>query len=151
MVMKAKKQKEAKAALIFLISSGVVIFALLGFLVFFLNSSSSQAKETRTALSVPDYSPFTETPEGKISVDVKAKNGFYPSELNLPAGKPTVLNVETDNTYDCSSTISFPALGLRKTLLPSDTASLELPSQESGTSLTATCSMGHYFLTINYN
>lgn len=89
--------------------------------------------------------------DGVQIIDIAAKGGYSPRVSEAQAGIPSILRVNTKGTFDCSSALTIPSLGFRKNLPPSDVTEIELPPQESGTSLQGLCSMGMYSFTVNFN
>lgn len=117
----------------------VFIIGALGYFAFTL----TQPKVLATSNDVQD--------EGdKQTVSVLAKNGFSPSIVNLKSDKPTTLKISTKNTIDCSNTLVISSLNIRKELPTSGDAEVTIPAQTAGSKITATCSMGHYFLELNF-
>ncbi len=117
------------------------IFAL--GLVVFLLINPPQASSGSVANAV-------EQDNGKQVIAMTAKAGFKPSSFTAAGNKSTVLRVTTKNTFDCSSSISIPSLGISKNLPMTGETDIELPPQAAGTKVTGTCSMGMYSFTINF-
>ena len=84
------------------------------------------------------------------TIDIRAKGGYAPRVINAQAGKPATLRVTTQGTYDCSSALPIPALGIQKTLPASGITEIAIPSQKSGTNLLGMCSMGMYQFQIRF-
>lgn len=89
--------------------------------------------------------------DGKQIITVKAKGGYSPRITNAKAGMPTILKVNTQGTFDCSSALTIPTLSYRKNLPPSGETIVEIPAQQAGTSMKGLCAMGMYNFTINFN
>lgn len=89
--------------------------------------------------------------DGVQIIDITAKGGYSPRVSEAQAGIPSILRVNTKGTFDCSSALVIPSLSYRKNLPPSDVTDIQLPPQESGTSLQGLCSMGMYSFTVNFN
>ena len=83
-------------------------------------------------------------------IAIEAKGGFSPNLSTAKAGMPSVLEISTNGTYDCSSTISIPSLDYRENLSPTGTASINIPAQEAGTVINGTCAMGMYKFSIAF-
>jgi len=83
-------------------------------------------------------------------IAIEAKGGFSPITSVAQAGIPSVLQISTNGTYDCSSAISIPSLGYRKNLPATGVANIEIPAQEAGTTINGTCSMGMYNFSIAF-
>lgn len=89
--------------------------------------------------------------DGKQIITVDAKGGYSPKVTIAKAGIPTVLRVQTNGTFDCSSALTIPTIGYRANLPPSGVTEIEIPPQKAGTSLNGICAMGMYNFSINYN
>ena len=127
-------------------SFSLILLIGLGFFAFtILNPSSANSVTAQI-----DNTPEIMQKDGKQIVTIKAKDGFRPDNISLKAGIPTTLSVKTSNTYDCSSSISIPSLKILKSLPTTGTTDVDIPAQSSGSSIVATCGMGHYPLTLNF-
>ena len=89
--------------------------------------------------------------DGQQVIEITAKGGYLPKKTLAKAGVPTVLQINTKGTFDCSSAISIPSLGYRKNLPPSAQTLIDIPIQESGATLTGICAMGMYSFTVQFN
>lgn len=89
--------------------------------------------------------------DGKQVVEIKAKGGYAPRVTVAKANMPTVINVQTNGTFDCSSALTVPAVGFRAMLPPSGVTPIEIPPQQPGTTIKGVCSMGMYSFAINFN
>lgn len=86
---------------------------------------------------------------GKQTVEITAKGGFTPSASIAKAGVPTVLHITTEGTYDCSSVVSIPELGIRQNLPASGATTIDIGTRPVGV-LNGTCGMGMYPFTIDF-
>lgn len=86
---------------------------------------------------------------GKQIIDLRAKGGYSPKNSIAKAGVPTVLRVNTAGTFDCSSAIRIPSLGISQNLPPSGNTEIDLGTPSAGT-LQGTCGMGMYRFIINF-
>jgi plastocyanin domain-containing protein len=84
-------------------------------------------------------------------VKILAKGGYSPRSTTAKANMPTTLQIETNNTYDCSSSLSIPSIGYRSYLPPLGKTDIPIPAQKPGTTLQGLCSMGMYNFQINFN
>lgn len=84
-------------------------------------------------------------------LDLTAKGGYSPKIINAKASINTILRVKTAGTFDCSTALVIPKLGIRKNLPPTATTEIAIAPQQAGTSLKGTCSMGMYNFLINFN
>ncbi len=80
---------------------------------------------------------------GTQIVSIKVKGGYQPGKSAVKAGVPTVLRFETNGTYDCSSQVRIPSLGVDKVLPPTGTTDIALGTLQAGM-LQGTCGMGMY-------
>ena len=84
------------------------------------------------------------------SASISVKAGYTPNEVTLPANKETVLKFLTNNTYDCSASLSIPKLGIEKFLPPNGETEVTLPPQVAGTEVIAGCASGSYSFKIKF-
>jgi plastocyanin domain-containing protein len=91
------------------------------------------------------------TTNGKQIIEIKAKGGYAPHTTLAKANTPTVLNIETSGTFDCSSALTIPALGFRKNLPASGVTPIEIPPQQPGTTIKGVCAMGMYNFALKFN
>lgn len=89
--------------------------------------------------------------QGKQVIEINAKGGYAPRVTLAKANTPTVINVQTNGTFDCSSALTIPAIGYRTMLPSSGTTPIEIPPQQPGTTIKGVCSMGMYNFTVNFN
>lgn len=87
--------------------------------------------------------------DGIQYITITAKGGYSPKVTQATAGIPTVLQVETKGTFDCSSALLIPGLDVSMYLPASGITDIDLGTPESGT-LEGTCSMGMYRFDINF-
>ena len=87
----------------------------------------------------------------KQVITIVAKGGYSPKVTTAKAGMPTVLEVNTNGTFDCSSALTIPSLGYRNYLPPSGKTAIDIPPQEVGATVRGLCAMGMYNFTVNFN
>ena len=122
----------------------LVAGALIGGALFFANSNSSWDTNQELSQNVSVVG-------GVQFVDIKAKGGYFPRLTYAQSGIPTILRIETNNTFDCSSALVIPSLKYRANLEPSGVTEIELPPQKAGSSQKGLCSMGMYGLEVRFN
>lgn len=88
---------------------------------------------------------------GKQIVNIRAKGGYSPIVSAVRANTETILRIETNNTFDCSSAVTIPALNYRANLPMSGIAEIFIPPQNSGTILQGLCAMGMYKFQLRFN
>ena len=83
-------------------------------------------------------------------VEIVAKGLYTPRISVALAGVPTVINVLTKNTVDCTISFSIPKLRYRTTMPSSGITAVEVPPQKAGTTLEGVCSMGMYDFRVRF-
>ena len=122
----------------FTILVGIVVF--IGFLFI-----SSQGKTSEN--NIPANNVTVE--DGKQVITLMAKNGFAPRKSIAKADIPTVLRLDTNGTFDCSSVVRLPSLNITQNLPPSGVTDVNLGSQVAGV-IYGTCGMGMYPFEIDF-
>jgi len=125
---------------------GIAVSIALGGGVFFLAS----ARNENTVEEVGGKTSNVSTQGEKQIIALAAKGGFSPSVTVADAGVPSVLNVKTNGTFDCSSVLVIPSLGIKTNLGATAEKRIEIPPQEKGTTISGTCSMGMYHFALKF-
>ena len=89
--------------------------------------------------------------DGKQIIQITAKGGYAPRVTAAKANMPTVINVQTNGTYDCSSALNVPTVGFRKALPATGVTPIEIPPQKPGATVKGVCAMGMYNFAVNFN
>ncbi len=89
--------------------------------------------------------------DGTQIITMDVKGGYTPKASRAKAGIPTVLRMRTNGTYDCSSSVNIPKLGIRQLLPTSGTTDIPIPAQLAGTTLDGTCAMGMYRFSVSFD
>lgn len=97
--------------------------------------------------SIPVQNVTTE--KGNQIITITAKGGFLPRKSIAKAGIPTILRFDTHGTFDCSSSVRIPSLGISETLPSSGSTDISLGTQNTGT-VNGTCGMGMYPFVIEF-
>lgn len=87
--------------------------------------------------------------DGKQIIQIRAKGGYQPRKSIAQAGLPTVLRFDTIATFDCSSSVVIPSLGVRKNLPQAGSTDIDLGSPKAGI-LQGMCSMGMYQFEVEF-
>lgn len=117
----------------------LVVFVFFG-AAYLLTGGSSQTPETADNVSVVD---------GIQIVEISAKGGYRPGRSIAKAGIPTVIRFNTSGTFDCSSSVRIPSLGISK-MLP-QTGSTDIDIGSPGASiLKGSCGMGMYRFEVSF-
>ncbi len=124
-------------------SSAIIIAAvILGGALMFSSGGSSQTGGSAQASNVSIVN-------GKQIVEVSVKGGYHPQRSVAKSGIPTILRFTTNGTYDCSSSIRIPSLGIGRSLPASGSTDIDLGSPQTGT-LQGTCGMGMYSFEVDF-
>lgn len=76
-------------------------------------------------------------------IEIRAKGGYSPRKTIAVADMPTVIRFDTKGTFDCSSALTIPSLGIQKNLPMNGTTDIDIGTPQAGT-LFGSCSMGMY-------
>ncbi|OGM97433.1 MAG: hypothetical protein A2735_01730 [Candidatus Yanofskybacteria bacterium RIFCSPHIGHO2_01_FULL_41_21] len=106
------------------------------------NTNSNDIAGTADNVSIVD---------GKQIIEIRAKGGYSPRVTNAKAGLSTIIKMDTQNTFDCSSSLVIPDLSYRTYLPPTGETIIDVPPQKVGTKLQGLCGMGMYNFSINFN
>jgi plastocyanin domain-containing protein len=88
--------------------------------------------------------------EGGQIIEIIVKGGYTPRKTIAKAGIPTILQMKTDGTFDCSSSLMIPELNYRKILSPSGVENIEIPASKAVGTLRGLCSMGMYNFEVDF-
>lgn len=112
---------------------------------YFLTGGSTGA----TAVSGDGAGSNVTTENGVQIVEITAKGGYQPRQSVAKAGLPTVVRFNTQGTFDCSSAVRIPSLGISKSLPMNGRTDIDIGSPIAQT-LTGSCSMGMYRFQIEF-
>lgn len=87
--------------------------------------------------------------DGKQIVEVDVKGGYHPKVSAAKAGMPTILRFNTNGSYDCSTSVRIPSMGISKSLPPSGSTDIDLGIPQVAT-LQGVCGMGMYSFQVNF-
>ena len=119
----------------------ITVFALGGMVVVLQKTPEDIPSNEQTSIEMVD---------GKQVITIKTKGGYAPKLTLAKANIPTILNMRTSGTYDCSAVLTVPAAGFRGNLPASGLTPIELPPQAAGTSIKGVCAMGMYSFTVKF-
>ena len=111
-----------------------------GALILSLNKPSAQNEPIANNVAIVD---------GQQIIDITAKGGYTPRTSTAKAGIPTVLRFHTNGTFDCSSYIRIPSMGISKNLPSTGTADIPVTDPKAGP-LIGMCGMGMYPFQVNF-
>lgn len=87
--------------------------------------------------------------DGKQIIEIRAKGGYQPRASIAKAGLPTVIRFNTEGTFDCSSAVRIPSLGISQVLPASGVTDMEIGVGQVGV-LQGSCGMGMYPFEIDF-
>lgn len=120
---------------------GIIVMGALLFGGYLVTRLTDSPKDDAVSLTEP--SENVRVVDGVQTIDLRAKGGYLPKESVAKAGVPTVLRVDTDGTFDCSSVIRVPSLKVSENLPLTGTTSIDLGVLTPGT-VDGNCGMGMY-------
>lgn len=126
---------------------GLIVMVALGTLGFFAMQMVNPSEGNQTA-SVKSPANNVSLSNGQQVVEIKAKGGYLPRVSTAKAGVPTVLKINTNGTFDCSSQVRIPSMNISRSLPPSGITEIALGTLEEGV-VQGTCGMGMYPFEIN--
>jgi plastocyanin domain-containing protein len=123
-----------------IISIAIAAAVIAGALLFSRGSPPGAAPAAGNNVSIVD---------GTQVIKITAKGGYQPRTTTAKAGIPTVLKLETNGSFDCSSAVRIPSLGVSKNLPPSGSTDIDLGTPQVST-VRGVCAMGMYSFQINF-
>ncbi len=120
----------------------ILVVVFIGGAIALGRSGKKSGAETQNNISIVN---------GKQIIAISAKGGYSPKNTIAKANLPTVIKVNTNGTFDCSSAVSIPSLGYRANLPPSGDTLIEVSPQPSGSTLQGLCAMAMYNFTIRFD
>lgn len=131
-----------KKIFLIIITLGLVI----GIGILFLGKSQNgpAAISTQTGQNV-------EIKDGIQYITITAKGGYSPETSTAKADIPTKLVIETNGTYDCSSSLIIRSIRYQKILPQTGTEIIDIGTPKAGIPLQGTCGMGMYNFVINFS
>lgn len=127
-----------------------VIFTafLIYFAIYYNKNESSTDNDIRNKI-VEENVNNVSIIDGKQIIEIRAKGGYRPLHSVAKAGIPTILRVDTNGTFDCSSSIRIPSMNIGQNLPMSGTTDIDLGVQKVGI-FQGTCGMGMYPFDIKF-
>lgn len=135
---------------IYLIASIALAILAIFSAMYFSNKDTSDAFVNRDGEEVIEENiNNVSVVDGKQIIEIKAKGGYRPTHSIAKAGLPTILRINTNGTFDCSSSVRIPSMGIGQNLPLSGTTDIDLGTQKVAT-LQGTCGMGMYPFDIKF-
>ena len=123
--------------------SVVIALAVIVGTFFFVNKGgdSSNNIEVKQEKNVPVQN--VKMIDGKQIIEINARGGYSPNVSVAKADLPTILRINTNGTFDCSSSVRIPSLNISKYLPATGITDIDLGKQAVST-LSGMCGMGMY-------
>jgi plastocyanin domain-containing protein len=112
---------------------------------FLLTSGNSGAPSAQNVPAANNVS----IENGQQIITIDAKGGYSPRVSSAKAGIPTIIRFRTSGTFDCSSFIRIPSMGVSKSLPSTGTTDIAITSPQAGP-LQGMCGMGMYPFQVNF-
>lgn len=87
---------------------------------------------------------------GQQIIEITAKGGYSPKKTTAQANLPTILKIQTNGTFDCSSALNIPTLNFSKILPQNGVTEIPIPLNKTTGKFRGLCSMGMYNFEINF-
>ncbi len=114
----------------------IAVILLIGGALFMTKSGNNNEQPPNNANNVTIV-------DGKQIIEIRAKGGYTPRKSVASAGIPTILRLDTNGTFDCTSVVRIPSMNIIQNLPPSGSTDIDLGTQKVGT-LQGTCGMGMF-------
>lgn len=140
----SKTNKQNLIIIIATVFAGILIFLAINY----ANKSPSRigdVEENNIEENVNNVSVV----DGKQIIEIRAKGGYSPKHTIAKAGIPTILRMNTNGTFDCTSSVRLPSLNISQSLPMSGSTDIDLGTQKVST-LNGTCGMGMYPFDIKF-
>lgn len=118
----------------------LIALALIGGVLVLGKNTSDQGGASVNNVSLVDGTQY---------IDLTAKGGYSPRKSTAKAGVPTILRVNTNGTFDCSSSIRIPSMNVSRNLSQTGVEEIALGSPSVGV-LKGMCGMGMYPFEIDF-
>lgn len=132
-----------KTTAISIILAGVLIG---GAIILSQNKGSDSVRAVRQVVNANNVSIV----DGKQIVEITARGGYQPRVSTAKAGIPTIIRFNTKGTFDCSSSVRIPSLGITKVLPQTGSTDIDIGTQKIA-SLQGSCGMGMYPFEVDFN
>lgn len=123
----------------------IIVGALLIGGAIVLSSRGSSANTSGNSVNANNVSIV----DGKQVITINAKGGYRPQQSVAKAGIPTIIRFATKGTFDCSSSIRIPSMGINKVLPQTGNTDIDIGTPQV-TSLQGMCGMGMYRFEVDF-
>jgi len=123
----------------------IISVVLIGGAILLTTGSGSSALNAENAPIAENVSIV----DGQQIIDITAKGGYSPRISSAKAGIPTIIRFRTAGTFDCSSSILIPSMGVSQSLPSTGTTDIAITNPQVGL-LQGMCGMGMYHFQVNF-
>lgn len=128
----------------------LIVLSLLisGLLVYYaispndVSSKSVKSESKTTNITIED--------EKQIVSIISTAGGYSPSKTVAQANMPTILRMNSQNSYGCERSFRIPKMNINEILPTEGTTDIDLGTPEKGEEIFGSCSMGMYTFTISF-
>lgn len=130
------------------VTIGSIIFAgiLIGVALMASNNSGTELVDTNAEANAEQVV----IEDGIQYITILARGGYSPRVTKAKAGMPTVIRMETKNSYDCSIALVIPDIKYQSYLPQTGITEIEIPLEKTQGTLRGTCSMAMYGFQIDF-
>lgn len=139
-----KASKQNLMIIIAILFAAIVIFFAINY-----SGRTSSTNDDSNNLEVKQNINNVSIVDGKQIIEITAKGGYNPTHSIAKAGIPTILRMNTNGTFDCSSSVRIPSMNIGQNLPMSGTTDIDIGVQKVLT-LKGTCGMGMYPFDIKF-
>lgn len=145
--MKSNVKQNTNSNTLIIVVAIIIASLIIGSAIYFSGSKqrSEQGVEEENVVNANNVSIV----DGKQIIEITAKGGYRPAHSVAKAGIPTILRLNTNGTFDCTSIVRIPSLNISQNLPISGSTDISLGTQKA-TVLQGTCGMGMYPFDITF-
>lgn len=134
--MKLSKVTLLKMSTFFIVACFVILFVGVALKFNTTNTDTVNAVETKNGIQF---------------ISLKAGLGYSPSRIQASASVPTKLEIQTNNTYDCTAFLNIPKLNIKKFLPPTGTTEISIEGRAPGDEIEGFCGSNTYKFVIHFS
>ncbi len=132
-----------------IIISIIAVVVLIGGVLIFTRGGGGETPNTTGLTDANNAKVNVKIVDGKQIITINVKGGYSPRKSVAKAGIPTIIQFDTNGTFDCSSSVRIPSMNISKTLPQTGTTDIDIGNPEIAT-LRGTCGMGMYSFEVDF-
>ncbi len=126
----------------------LLVVAVLALLLFSFLSRGNSSKATVVGAEIT--SNVLEENGLQIIEVISTAGGYSPRKITAKSDIPTVLRLNSENSYGCERSFRIPSLNITEILPTQGVTEIDLGVPQAGKNIFGTCSMGMYTFTISF-